>query len=443
MAYIPESHLKYGVLPRCRKDGGEVFLYPSELDELDKLLWDAENSGKEDSRERECLIIPYGYDSYADYYDVLQKYANKHKGTELSQRLLGLIGRIEAMNTKEDWSIVRYLGSDFDDEFDSLATGLTKGQCYYWPCSKENSEYNGVIDDEEFTAYLYPCDKDCWEVVSDPTGMAARALAGDAHTVSGWKLELAGDPEMQAMIAKGVKMKQQRSADAYEHEGWNNSEIDEISLTCPVCGTTWDYGAWTLLNAEEFPNIAKRLLDGEFFETECPGCHASFGVPHPCLYLDPSAMASAYFVVNQEMEDGVRDMFEGMADEDKANGIVRRIVLSRESLRDKALAFHNNLDDRAVELLKFGIRGSLKMQGMADVDDEVEVYLVGYDEENGLSFSVVHGDDSYSVDMERGAYELFEDALMKSSIATEQPIYVDKAWGEHALDVIEAEGTMD
>ena len=71
-----------------------------------------------------------------------------------------------------------------------LTKTLTRGRCYYWPCSKERPVYEGVIDDEEFTSYLYPCDAECWEIVLDPTGMAARALAGDADTLHAWYPEM-------------------------------------------------------------------------------------------------------------------------------------------------------------------------------------------------------------------------------------------------------------
>lgn len=52
----------------------------------------------------------------------------------------------------------------------------------------ENPVYEGVVDNEEFTSYMYPCDKDSWEIVEDPTGMAARALAGDADTIGVWRI---------------------------------------------------------------------------------------------------------------------------------------------------------------------------------------------------------------------------------------------------------------
>ena len=45
---------------------------------------------------------------------------------------------------------------------------LTQGKYYYWPCSKESPVYEGVIDDEEFTSYLYPTDAALWEIAEDP-----------------------------------------------------------------------------------------------------------------------------------------------------------------------------------------------------------------------------------------------------------------------------------
>lgn len=179
MAYIPKQHLQYDVLPSCRANGGEVFHYPKELGEIEDLLWTAEHAADGDESERTCLIAPYGYETYDEYFNILRIYAEKHKGTGLERRLLDLIDETRALNVKEEWSVVRYLGSDLDDDPDSLASNLTKGRCYYWPCSAKDPRYNGVIDDEEFTSYLYPCDKECWEVLADPTGIARRALDGE------------------------------------------------------------------------------------------------------------------------------------------------------------------------------------------------------------------------------------------------------------------------
>ena len=37
-------------------------------------------------------------------------------------------------------------------------------------------EYEGVIDDEEFTSYLYSTEPEDWEILEDPTGMAYNTM---------------------------------------------------------------------------------------------------------------------------------------------------------------------------------------------------------------------------------------------------------------------------
>ena len=67
--------------------------------------------------------------------------------------------------------MLRYVGID-----DNRLVGLTHGRTYYWPTSIENPMYCGVINDEEFTAYLYPTEPEMWEILEDPTGMAYRTI---------------------------------------------------------------------------------------------------------------------------------------------------------------------------------------------------------------------------------------------------------------------------
>lgn len=180
--YIPPEHEQYDLLPYRRANGGEVFSYPAELNAVEDMLFEREFPNGSDSRTAQ--LIPYGMASYAEYFDLLASIKNKYRETdpELADALGWLAEAVKRMNVKEEWSVVRYVG---DECTDSMTT-LTKGRCYYWPCSREHPVYEGVIDDEEFTSYLYPCDPTSWEIVLDPMGMAARALSGEAETVSSW-----------------------------------------------------------------------------------------------------------------------------------------------------------------------------------------------------------------------------------------------------------------
>ena len=68
MPYIPKKYEKYDLLPLCGKSGGEVFEYPSDLiSKPEELIVPTEN------------LIPYGYNSYNDYFNYLDGLINKHK----------------------------------------------------------------------------------------------------------------------------------------------------------------------------------------------------------------------------------------------------------------------------------------------------------------------------------------------------------------------------
>ncbi len=185
MPYIPKAHEKYNLLPFLRENGGEVFSYDSGLEnEITEMLPKNEH------------VVPYGYDSYEAFDAHLDEYIAKY-GTsdeqlnDFGKRITEYRADIKRRNVKENWSVVKYVG-----ESTGGISGFTHGKYYYWPCSIDKPEYEGVIDDEEFTSYragvmnngkftqnlengevteFVEADSD-WEVAEDPTGMAERKL---------------------------------------------------------------------------------------------------------------------------------------------------------------------------------------------------------------------------------------------------------------------------
>lgn len=95
MPYIPINHEQYDLLPLCRKDGGEVFDYPS------KLIYEAEQMlGSSEG------LFPYNFSSYEDYYASVDALIAKHSADcEIVQKLHEVREMIIKMNRKEEWSV--------------------------------------------------------------------------------------------------------------------------------------------------------------------------------------------------------------------------------------------------------------------------------------------------------------------------------------------------
>ena len=167
MAYIPEEHKQYPVLQFSREHGGEAFQYHK---------WPEEELVQRVGEH----LIPYGYDSYEEYFGKIDKLIEEHSDDPETVQLLEKVKRkILEWNQKEEWSICRFIGEDIGE-----VLGLHHGGYYYWPCSAADPTFGGVIDDEEFTAYEYPTDPDLWEIIVDPTGMAQRTIYEGKDSVS-------------------------------------------------------------------------------------------------------------------------------------------------------------------------------------------------------------------------------------------------------------------
>lgn len=280
--------------------------------------------------------------------------------------------------------------------------------------------------------------------------MAARALAGENRSVEQWKMELvAEEGSMEAWaLENGISAKRTLRTSVFDDskdEGWRDSEADPFEIPCPGCGRKFTHHAWTLVNARRDPELAERLMDGTLFEFTCPHCGYTASLVNPCLYLDPDNRACFYLVVNEGMAEGVIGMFDGFEEDDGTGGIngsKRRIVWDRHELRGKAIAIANGLDDRAVELVKFAVNGSAKMGGHAPMDAECITNLIGMEGED-LLFHIEIGDSEMSAVAPRGGYELFADAIMRSSLRDDEPYFVDREWAHHATEVLDAEGVMD
>ena len=161
MAYIPKEHEKYNLLPKSR-DNWEVISYDQELlDKVNVLTYSILGETVEPNREKSLL----------EYIKKLEEYKSlfsDNKDTDIFNRY---IADIIKRNDKRNWSVVRYIG----DSIFPMST-FTIGRAYYWPVRDSEAAFGGIVDDDEITAYDVYINKEDWEILCDPTGMARNIL---------------------------------------------------------------------------------------------------------------------------------------------------------------------------------------------------------------------------------------------------------------------------
>lgn len=135
MPYIPEKHANLGLLPKSTEESLEVIFYPNELIERINELLCPSNQNQENESDQTLFLVPIKKDSLVHYQAEIDEYLTRYEKEEVADFLKLLKLEIRQMNIKENWSVVRFTGHQFDND---TYPPLTRGACYYWPCSREN-----------------------------------------------------------------------------------------------------------------------------------------------------------------------------------------------------------------------------------------------------------------------------------------------------------------
>ena len=162
MTIIPEKHRKYDLLPVTRDMDFDTIEYTDTRSKLAELLPEGNH------------LIPYGYASVEAYIRYVEEMANQYAGTEEQREAFRTyIEDIRRINQKEYWSVLEYIGEEWDEPL-----RFTPGRAYYWPCDVADPSFLGIVDDQEWTPYIYAPDPEDWKILEDPTGMAYETMYG-------------------------------------------------------------------------------------------------------------------------------------------------------------------------------------------------------------------------------------------------------------------------
>lgn len=210
------------------------------------------------------------------------------------------------------------------------------------------------------------------------------------------------------------------------------------TIACPKCGHEDTVTVWDTLDSEESPTAFSQLIDGSLFQHECSECGAVALLNYPCLFQDPVHRVMVYYIADDSTVSDVEKMFGDIERERERSGdpykTHMRIVRSINTLREKATAFDDELDDRVVELVKavFLVYASAADEMEGERVDEV--YYSGLDDDGNLIMYMVGPKEKNTGTVPLAFYEKLEDDFLFGHGVPDDSYYIDYEWAIHWID---------
>lgn len=187
------------------------------------------------------------------------------------------------------------------------------------------------------------------------------------------------------------------------------SKTNFSTTKCPNCNKNLSIKTWESLNAQLNPEENKKFLNGEFFNFKCT-CGHIFNVDYPMLYHNMQKKIMIHYVYLDKVAEAaayIREMQKYGPFGNKYSSVGNfnydfRIVTAQNELREKAIIFSNDLDDRIVEIIKLLAFLQLK-EDYPDIEvDEILFYVDSETKEMSVEFL---GSENFSMIIEKDAYD--------------------------------------
>ena len=129
-------------------------------------------------------------------------------------------------------------------------------------------------------------------------------------------------------------------------------------IKCPSCGLLQEVTVWNSITVKDSPDLKKDLLSGSVNIFLCQACSHKGLIPTPMLYHDEEKKLLISFSPCED-ENLKNRLLNSVCEQSKESGELKkyeeynlRFVCEYNSLLEKILIFDNNLNDKAIEIIK-------------------------------------------------------------------------------------------
>ncbi len=141
------------------------------------------------------------------------------------------------------------------------------------------------------------------------------------------------------------------------------SLVKKALARCARCGHEHVITIYKSINTAEDADVEARVLNGSLFMWSCPDCGCKNLVSYECLYHDPAKKRMLWLL--PQNKDNSLEMASVTRHAQLLGGYTLRICPDLGSLIEKILILNAGLNDVAVEICKYVIRGEWAQQGRA------------------------------------------------------------------------------
>ena len=133
------------------------------------------------------------------------------------------------------------------------------------------------------------------------------------------------------------------------------------SIKCPKCGQMEDMTVWNSITVKDSQDLKNDLLTGKVNIFRCPSCSHMGLMPTPLLYHDEDKKLMISFSPSNDAElseklyKEICETSKKSGEMEKLEGYNLRFVTDYNELLEKILIFDNDLNDKAIEVIKLMI----------------------------------------------------------------------------------------
>ena len=212
---------------------------------------------------------------------------------------------------------------------------------------------------------------------------------------------------------------------------------NSAKVTCPACGKTSEVRTYDSINVTLNPECKEAALIGTLMHFDCPHCGYQCEISAALLYHDMinrfmvrliapggsiEQTMSAYEIASKtEIDFNIFDADYKL-----------RIVISQNQLKEKALAFESDLDDRYIEFFKATILDSMARNGK-EIPDHEEFLFAGIPDDGSYEFAFVGPEEQPVLDVPA---TLFDEICKLCPVPKEQPqglCLIDRNWANELV----------